>query len=73
MEFKQSVKEALAYYVYALVDPRDHKIFYFRAIIQRINLFNAFDTFIPLMMSCYDIGQLIIMIELIICEHINYS
>ena len=28
MEFKQSVKEALAYYVYALVDPRDHKIFY---------------------------------------------
>lgn len=27
MEFKQSVKEALAYYVYALVDPRDHKIF----------------------------------------------
>ena len=28
MEFKQSVKEALAYYVYALVDPKDHKIFY---------------------------------------------
>lgn len=28
MEFKQSVKEALAYYVYALVDPRDNKIFY---------------------------------------------
>ena len=28
MEFKQSVKEALGYYVYALVDPRDSKIFY---------------------------------------------
>lgn len=28
MEFKQSVKEALAYYVYALVDPRDNRIFY---------------------------------------------
>lgn len=28
MEFKQSVAEALAYYVYALVDPRDNKIFY---------------------------------------------
>lgn len=28
MEFKQSVKEALAYYVYALVDPRNNKIFY---------------------------------------------
>ncbi len=28
MEFKQSVKEALAYYVYALVAPRDNKIFY---------------------------------------------
>ena len=28
MEFKQSVKEALGYYVYALVDPRDNKIFY---------------------------------------------
>lgn len=28
MEFKQSVIEALAYYVYALVDPRDNKIFY---------------------------------------------
>lgn len=28
MEFKQSVKEVLGYYVYALVDPRDSKIFY---------------------------------------------
>ena len=28
MEFKQSVKDALAYYVYALVDPRNNKIFY---------------------------------------------
>ena len=28
MELKQSVKEALGYYVYALVDPRDRKIFY---------------------------------------------
>ena len=28
MEFKPSVKEALGYYVYALVDPRDNKIFY---------------------------------------------
>ena len=28
MEFKQSVKEALAYYVYALIDPRDNRIFY---------------------------------------------
>ena len=28
MEFKQSVKEALGYYVYALVDPRDNRIFY---------------------------------------------
>ena len=28
MEFKQSVKEALGCYVYALVDPRDSKIFY---------------------------------------------
>ena len=28
MEFKQSVIEALKYYVYCLVDPRDHKIFY---------------------------------------------
>lgn len=28
MEFKKSVKEALEYYVYALVDPRDNKIFY---------------------------------------------
>ena len=28
MTFKQSVKEALGYYVYALVDPRDNKIFY---------------------------------------------
>lgn len=28
MEFKQSVKESLGYYVYALVDPRDHRIFY---------------------------------------------
>lgn len=26
--FKQSVKEALNFYVYALVDPRDKKIFY---------------------------------------------
>ena len=26
--FKQSVKEALKYYVYALVDPRDKRIFY---------------------------------------------
>ena len=25
MELKQSVKEALGYYVYALVDPRDRK------------------------------------------------
>ena len=28
MEFKQSVIEALAYYVYALIDPRDNRIFY---------------------------------------------
>lgn len=28
MEFKQSVIEALKYYVYCLVDPRDNKIFY---------------------------------------------
>lgn len=28
MEFKQTIKEALAYYVYALVDPRNNKIFY---------------------------------------------
>lgn len=28
MEFNQNVKEAIAYYVYALVDPRDQKIFY---------------------------------------------
>ena len=28
MEFRQKVKEALGYYVYALVDPRDWKIFY---------------------------------------------
>ena len=28
MEFRQSVKEALRYYVYALVDPRDNRIFY---------------------------------------------
>ena len=28
MGFKQSVIEALAYYVYALVDPRDNRIFY---------------------------------------------
>ena len=28
MEFKQSVIEALGYYVYALIDPRDRKIFY---------------------------------------------
>lgn len=28
MEFKQSVKEVLGYYVYALVDQRDSKIFY---------------------------------------------
>ena len=28
MELKQSVTEALGYYVYALVDPRDRKIFY---------------------------------------------
>ena len=28
MEFKQSVKEALQFYVYCLVDPRDNKIFY---------------------------------------------
>lgn len=28
MTFTQKVKEALAYYVYALVDPRDKKIFY---------------------------------------------
>ena len=28
MAFKQSVKEALAYYVYALIDPRNNKIFY---------------------------------------------
>ena len=28
MVFKKSVKEALVYYVYALVDPRDSKIFY---------------------------------------------
>lgn len=26
--FKESVKEALKYYVYALVDPRDKRIFY---------------------------------------------
>ncbi len=28
MEFQQTVKEAIGYYVYALVDPRDKKIFY---------------------------------------------
>lgn len=28
MEFRQKVKEALGYYVYALVDPRNSKIFY---------------------------------------------
>lgn len=28
MEFTQSVKEAIKYYVYALVDPRDNQIFY---------------------------------------------
>lgn len=28
MKFKQKVKEALGYYVYVLVDPRDNKIFY---------------------------------------------
>lgn len=28
MEFKQRVKEVIAFYVYALVDPRDKKIFY---------------------------------------------
>ena len=28
MEFKQNVKESLAYYVYALADPRDNRIFY---------------------------------------------
>jgi len=28
MEFKQSVIEALQYYVYCLVDPRNKKIFY---------------------------------------------
>ena len=28
MEFKQTVIEALQYYVYCLVDPRDNKIFY---------------------------------------------
>lgn len=28
MGFSQKVKEALAYYVYALVDPRDKRIFY---------------------------------------------
>ena len=28
MEFKQSVIEALQFYVYCLVDPRDNKIFY---------------------------------------------
>lgn len=28
MEFRQRIKEALGYYVYALVDPRDGKIFY---------------------------------------------
>ena len=28
MEFRQKVKEALRYYVYALVDPRNNKIFY---------------------------------------------
>ena len=28
MEFKQTVIEALQYYVYCLVDPRDKKIFY---------------------------------------------
>lgn len=27
MGFSQKVKEALAYYVYALVDPRDKRIF----------------------------------------------
>ena len=27
MGFKQSVIDALAYYVYALVDPRDNRIF----------------------------------------------
>ena len=28
MEFRQKVKEPLGYYVYALVDPRNSKIFY---------------------------------------------
>lgn len=28
MEFRQKVKEVLRYYVYALVDPRNNKIFY---------------------------------------------
>ena len=28
MRFSQKVKEELGYYVYALVDPRDNKIFY---------------------------------------------
>ena len=28
VEFRQKVKEALRYYVYALVDPRNNKIFY---------------------------------------------
>ena len=28
MEFRQKVKEALDYYVYALVDPRNNKIYY---------------------------------------------
>ena len=28
MEFKQTVIEALQYYVFCLVDPRDKKIFY---------------------------------------------
>ena len=28
MEFRQKVKEALGYYVYALGDPRNNKIYY---------------------------------------------
>ena len=28
MEFRQKVKEALGYYVHALVDPRNNKIYY---------------------------------------------
>ena len=27
-KFSQSTREALGYYVYALIDPRDNKIFY---------------------------------------------